>query len=188
VTYAFFPDETHKSIRRTFFSSGRSETQRQFCGYCGTQLSSWNEQTSDDAGHINVNLGSLEEDDVALLDSWGLLAPEDEEEENAGQGGPVAEAGASSSLAPRSAANTVQVVAQRGAPWFEEMVEHSRLGQLRRQRGGYESHDGSTTVQWEVVELRSDGTEVALDENLSTGKRKRGDSDDPGKADVQMRG
>jgi hypothetical protein len=199
VTYAFFPDETHKSIRRTFSSGGAAAgsspaAQRQFCGYCGTQLSAWNEATLDDAGHINVNLGSLEEEDVALLNEWGLLAPEDSEDPAAetGQGGPFGEAdvGASSS-APRESRRTshaVQGMTHRGAPWFEEMVEHSSLGRLRRQRGGYESQDGTTTMQWEVVELTSDGTEVALEDNPSPGKRKRSDSEGMPARDVPMKG
>lgn len=38
-------------------------------------------------------------------------------------------------------------------PWFEEMVEGSELGRVKRRRGGETSSDGKTTVEWEVVEI-----------------------------------
>lgn len=44
----------------------------------------------------------------------------------------------------------------RGMPYFEEMVENSRLGRIKRQKGGHTSRDGRTTVQWEVVEIGGD--------------------------------
>lgn len=44
----------------------------------------------------------------------------------------------------------------RGMPYFEEMVEDSRLGRIKRQKGGHTSRDGKTTVEWEVVEIGSD--------------------------------
>ena len=45
----------------------------------------------------------------------------------------------------------------RGMPWFEELVEHSRLGRIKRQKGGHRSADGTRSVEWEVVEY--DGTD-----------------------------
>ena len=44
----------------------------------------------------------------------------------------------------------------RGIPYFEEMVENSRLGRIKRQKAGHTSRDGRTTVQWEVVEIGGD--------------------------------
>lgn len=67
----------------------------------------------------------------------------------------------------------------RGAPWFEEMVEGSALGRIRRRRGGETSQDGRTRVEWEVVEF--DGSE---DDGSGSGgvggavKRKIGDVGD----------
>lgn len=194
VTYAFFPDETHRSIRRTFPSAEGPAAQRQFCGFCGTQLSAWNESTAEDARHINITLGSLVDDDVDALEAWGLLTAEDEEDEEADEGQEaVPEAktvAAVSSARQQLSQRPVRGMAYRGTPWFEEMVEDSQLGRIRRQRGGYESQDGRSKVQWEVVELASDGTEVTQDETLSggNGKRKRGNSDDRAGGDVQMRG
>lgn len=40
-----------------------------------------------------------------------------------------------------------------GVPWFEEMVEGSALGRIKRRRGGGTSQDGRIRVEWEVVEF-----------------------------------
>lgn len=57
----------------------------------------------------------------------------------------------------------------RGIPWFQEMVEGSELGRIKRRRGGETSADGSTRIEWEVVEIgRDDGEGDAT----STAKRK----------------
>ena len=40
----------------------------------------------------------------------------------------------------------------RGAPWFEELVKNTKLGQMKQQRGGHSSADGSVKVEWEIVE------------------------------------
>ncbi len=44
----------------------------------------------------------------------------------------------------------------RGLPYFEELVEHSRLGRIKRRKGGHVSGDGRTTVEWEVIEIGGD--------------------------------
>ena len=41
----------------------------------------------------------------------------------------------------------------RGMPYFEELVENSRFGRIKRQRGGQTSQDGRMVVQWEVAEI-----------------------------------
>ena len=50
----------------------------------------------------------------------------------------------------------VRRMQNRGVPYFEEMVENSKLGRIKRQKGGHTSRDGRTTVQWEVVEIGGD--------------------------------
>ena len=40
-----------------------------------------------------------------------------------------------------------------GIPYFEEMIENSRLGRIKRQKGGHTSADGRATVHWEVIEI-----------------------------------
>jgi hypothetical protein len=66
-------------------------------------------------------------------------------------------------------------------PWFEEMVEGSRLGLLMRQRHGMGIiRDKSTSIEWEISEWRdsgSGGLEQDSDDSngQATGKRKRVD-------------
>ena len=63
----------------------------------------------------------------------------------------------------------------RGQPWFEEMLEGSELGRLRRRRGGMTSRDGSSQVEWETVEYESNAAEEAQEVGIGTVKRKLGD-------------
>ena len=56
----------------------------------------------------------------------------------------------------------------RGVPWFEEMIEGSELGRMRRRRGEQTSADGKTKVEWEIVEFGGDDGESGL-----TGGEKR---------------
>lgn len=70
----------------------------------------------------------------------------------------------------------------RGVPWFEEMIEGSELGRIRRRRGVQSSADGKSNVEWEVVEFTSEPG----DTTGNTGKRKL---DEVGKeGDVEMKG
>ena len=62
----------------------------------------------------------------------------------------------------------------RGTPWFEEMIQGSELGRIKRRRGGGTSSDGHTMVEWEITECESGEGEVAA---TSTGKRKLGSLD-----------
>jgi hypothetical protein len=41
------------------------------------------------------------------------------------------------------------------------MVEGSRLGRIKRQKGAHTSADGARTVQWEVVEIGGDDEPMA---------------------------
>ena len=45
----------------------------------------------------------------------------------------------------------------KGIPWFEEVIEGSELGRIKRRRGGESSADGKTVIEWEVTEM--DGAE-----------------------------
>ncbi|KAL9066141.1 MAG: hypothetical protein Q9157_007241 [Trypethelium eluteriae] len=210
ATYAYYPDETHASIRRTFTSPASTHTalptvRRQFCGYCGTQLSSWNERTRDDAGFISLTLGSLVGEDLDRLVGLGLLPDEGEEEEedeeeDEGEEGREreerrtegAEQGDEPSARRRSEGIREVVRSQpqdrmtvRGFPWFESMVDNSRLGHVKRQKGGHTSRDGTTRVEWEVVEVDGEGGEGIEVEQRGT--KRKGEADaDSGAQDVQM--
>ena len=76
----------------------------------------------------------------------------------------------------------------RGQPWFEEIIEGSELGRLRRRRGGETSKDGRSSVEWEIVEMGIDEDEGEGKDAGSTGttKRKLGEMGEP--EDISMRG
>lgn len=164
ATFAQFPDEQRTSIQRTFISPFAAHSRRQFCGYCGTQLTSWHERTHDDAEHICLTVGSLLDEDQALLGEMGYLPAGESSDEDVAASGP-------------SRQTTRTIVRSeprlRGAPWFEEMVENSRLGRLKQQRGGHTSRDGSVKVEWEVMEWTE--ADDADDESAAPSKRKIAD-------------
>ena len=135
-------------------------TSNKFCGYCGTQLSSWNERTRDEAEHICLPIGSLVDEDQELLSTLGLFAGDISDEETSVAGPPRA--------------NPTQTLVRsepqmRGAPWFEEIVRNTRLGRFRQQRGGHS--DNNVHVEWEVTEW----TENDDDGSATPSKRKISD-------------
>ena len=151
-TQAFFPDESHAAIRRTFYTpaalagNGRGkDVRKQFCGYCGTHLNAWRERESEQEEEwMDVTLGSLWGESLGLLEKLGWLEDEssEEEEEDVGEGS------ASSRVVRRTAGS----MRNRGIPYFEELVEDSRLGKIKRRRGGHVDAEGRE-VQWEVTEI-----------------------------------
>ncbi len=187
ATFAFFPDETHRSIRRTFVSPYDDSTHRQFCGYCGTQLSQWCHATRQEENFINITLGSLLNDDLERLEELGLLQPEEptvrnvtkvqshlqpEEEPERDLTDTPTEP---SRALPRTLFMPTQGAEHRGARWFEELVEDSLLGRIKRQKGKHTSTDGSTRVEWEVVELAANHEDTSEASTPGTGKRKLGE-------------
>jgi hypothetical protein len=154
------------SIKRSFVSPFTSNTRRQFCGYCGTQLSSWNERTRDEAEHICLTVGSLLDEDQELLGNLGFLPSSESSDDEANVTG-------------LSRTNPTRTVARsgpqaRGAPWFEEIVRDTRLGRFKQQRGGHS--DNGVHVEWEVTEWSE--ADNADDESSATAnKRKIGDLD-----------
>lgn len=121
-----------------------------------------------------INLNSLKRESVEKLEDAGLLSgvehAEDEKDQSAGD---------------RTKARHVTMVGEgreiRGTPWFEEMIEGSELGRLKRRRGGGRSSDGKTIIEYEVTEFTSgDGDGIIT----GTGKRKLGSLG--GEDDVEM--
>lgn len=58
-----------------------------------------------------------------------------------------------------------------GLPWFQTLVEGSRLGNMKKSLGSRRSRDGRVRVEWEIVEWTegdAEGGEVLQ----PTGKRK----------------
>ncbi|PQE13077.1 Glutathione-dependent formaldehyde-activating enzyme centromere V protein [Rutstroemia sp. NJR-2017a BBW] len=159
TTYAFFDDETHNAIRRTYTSPAEQHAKRHFCGFCGTPLSYWTEEPASHADYISLTLGSLASSDLQDLEELGLLPKEAlEDAENDKQ--------TIKSVTPHSASNLIE---SQGLPWFETMVEGSKLGRLRTSRGTRTANDGRTQVEWEIVEWtgEDDGQGPS-----ATGKRK----------------
>lgn len=145
---------------------------------------------------MSIAIGSLFGDDQHALEDLNLL-PEDFDED--AQHADILTSSASSALTPSREDTSVIVPSLSespaisrsfrhgkidGIPWFEEMVEGSRLGRLMRaKRGKGISDDNSTTFEWEISEWHDDGTRgIAQEESDSsdkaTGKRKRGNQGD----------
>jgi hypothetical protein len=173
TTYAQFHDETHALIRRVYTHPSQSYSKRHFCGYCGTPLSYWSEQPHTEADFINITLGSLVREDIRDLEDMGLI-----------------DDGASSADLDTTATSTEKDLALRqsyGVPWFDSMVEGTRLDRMRRTHSIQRSTDGDVTIEWEIVEFAGDGADGDNDVNMSGGaardvstpsKRKLQDRDD----------
>ena len=67
-------------------------------------------------------------------------------------------------------------IESQAEPWFEEIIEGSELGRLRRRRGGKTSADGNTRVEWEIVDFNDEEG----DTGIGTGKRKIGEFEEGG--------
>jgi hypothetical protein len=160
TTHAFFDDETHSAIRRVYTHPSQQHAKRQFCGFCGTPLSYWSENPFSEADFINLTLGSLLREDIRDLEDMGLIP---EWEEDAVQAVESTEASKGTALRHSF-----------GVPWFDGLVEGTRLGNLRRRQGIETSPDGQVRVEWEIVEY-NDGNKKDTDVStgiLTPGKRK----------------
>jgi hypothetical protein len=168
ATFAQFPDETHANIQRTFHAPA---TRRQFCGFCGSNLSSWNEHSSDEAEHICLTVDSLLDHDQARLADLGFFPDSDTSD-----GGDEDNTSLSDALLTRTQPQT------RGAPWFEEIVRNTRLGRFKQQRGGHE--ENGVHVEWEVTEW-TEGDDAENESGSATPSKRK--IDDVEAADTEMR-
>lgn len=137
---------------------------------------------------MSVAIGSLFAEDQRALENLNLLPGDSDEEVTevvpsfssviAPTLEPSSSVVASSGNSPNISRSFWRGTAA-GIPWFEEMVEGSRLGRLMRARRGMGvSEDQSTTIEWEVSEWHDDGTRAIQQEDSdssgrATGKRKR---------------
>jgi hypothetical protein len=163
ATFAQYPDETHSSIQRTFASHHTPASTNKFCGYCGTQLSSWNERTREEAEHICLPVGSLLEEDQELLNTLGFFGESSDEETSVAE--PARPGQAVARADPQA----------RGAPWFEEIVRNTRLGRMKQQRGGHS--DNGVQVEWEVTEWVEGSDDDGVQDPTPPSKRKIGHLD-----------
>lgn len=121
----------------------------------------------DDAEHICLTVGSLLDEDQALLEDLGYLPNEESSDEETIPTGP--------SRSTQAVARSDQQF--RGAPWFEEIVKNTALGHFKQQRGGHTSRDGSVKVEWEVVEW-TEGDDGDDEGSVTPNKRKIGQLDE----------
>jgi hypothetical protein len=73
--------------------------------------------------------------------------------------------GPSTSRAVRRMAGSMS---NRGMPYFEELVEDSKLGKIKRRRGGHVDAEGRE-VQWEVTEIEGGDDGDAVMESVVEG-------------------
>lgn len=107
---------------------------------------------------MDVTLGSLWSESVDLLEGLGWLENESSEEEEGEERSDVR-------VAPRPTSGTMS---GRGIPYFEEMVEDSRLGKIKRRRGGRVNADGSE-VEWEITEIEGEEGDTVMREVVEGG-------------------
>ena len=157
-------------IRRVYTHPSQEHAKRHFCGFCGTPLSYWSEQPRSEAEFINLTLGSLLQEDLRDLEDLGLV-PEDSESQS--QGAEDKDERPSRSTALQHSF---------GVPWFDSMVEGTRLGRMRRRSHGIrQSEDGSVKIEWEIVEDISpdvDMDEASSGSGSGSAKRKMHERDD----------
>lgn len=175
TTFAFFPDETHSMIRRVYTHPSQEHSKRHFCGYCGTPLSYWSESPLSEADYINLTLGSLLREDLRDLEDMGLIPDEADV-----QGDPDRHP----TSVPVTPTRSTALRESFGVPWFDGLVEGTRLGNMRRAQAVKRSHDGKVSVEWEIVEFAassgSGGSDTEMDTETASacGKRKMQDRED----------
>jgi hypothetical protein len=171
-------------IHRVYTSPQEQHAMRHFCGFCGTPLSYWSEQPRSEADFIQLTLGSLHGEDLGDLEDLGLLPANDDESnrvtspihptDTAGmaamEAGTTIGDGSTREVVLRSGRETLG-----GLPWFDTLVEGSRLGTLRHHKGSGRSSDGMVRVEWEVVEYTEDD---GADGSPRSGKRKFDEDED----------
>lgn len=122
-----------------------------------------------------VNLNSLKRESVEKLEDAGFLSSlVDNEIEDA--------RGNRNGSRSRQAITEAEGREVSGLPWFEEMIEGSELGRIKRRRGGGTISDGKTVVEYEITEFESGNGDDTI---AGTGKRKHGSLGDGD--DVEMR-
>ena len=162
-------------------------------------MTSWNEGFDDEGDYLNVTLGSLLGKSIDLLETLDIISDTAENEDEPVRGGDVDEEelvrtneesmggveGPETTVTSQPTSEQLttlrpQFMQNRGMPYFEEMVENSRLGRIKRQKGGHTSRDGRKTVQWEVVELGGNDaspmeTDAGIGGDRSSNKRQKTD-------------
>ncbi len=173
TTHGYFEDETHTTIRRVYTHPTQDHTKRHFCGFCGTPLSYWSEDPMTEAEYISLTLGSLLQEDLLDLEDMGLLPDDATEYAREPEGGEEVAglAGTGTTVAPATG-----LKGSFGVPWFEGLVQGTKLGTVTHSHLIKRSQDGRVEVEWEVVEFSGDERDAEADTemgNLTPAKRKR---------------
>lgn len=166
-------------IRRVYTHPSHSYSKRHFCGYCGTPLSYWSEDPRSEAEYINLTLGSLLREDLRDLEDMGLI-PDASDLEDESDEEPQKQLQQQLTSSGSQASRATALRQSYGVPWFDSLVEGTRLGKMRRSRGVERSHDGRVRVEWEVIEYDDSGSGSDVDVDMgmvNPGKRKRDSSD-----------
>lgn len=71
-----------------------------------------------------------------------------------------------------------------GVPWFDGMVDGTRLGKLRRSQGIQRSQDGKIKIEWEIVEYSDDGHHKGRGNSIEDADTEMGSST-PGKRKLE---
>jgi hypothetical protein len=153
---------------------------RQFCGFCGTPLSFWTEQPRSEADYIQLTLGSLLSQDLRDLEEMGLFDDDSDEDQMALELGLELELEPAERTRATAPAPGLQLIGREftDIPWFDSMMQGSRLGNARTSRGVQQSQDGRVRVEWEVSEWTADDDTADQEgDSSATGKRKRGEGD-----------
>lgn len=77
------------------------------------------------------------------------------------------------SVVPHAGGSVVDGDENEGLPWFDTMIQGSKLGKMRRQ--GEKREGKGWKVEWEIVEW-TDGDEGTLGATTVIGKRKLGNA------------
>lgn len=133
---------------------------------------------------MSVALGSLLGDDLRLLEDLHILPPdEDLSEQIVTESVPTTLVTGTTAVAPTAPSSSSRISYHSGTlagvPWFEEMIEGSRLGRIMRNRRGI-GVDDSTTFEWEISEWQDTDTglqptTVLTSVASASGKRKAED-------------
>lgn len=154
-------------IRKSYTAPREQHTLRHFCGFCGTPLTYWSEEPRAEADYIQLTLGSLCSEDLGDLEDLGLL-PDPESPQTPTD---TAMAADDERVAVYEGNDTVG-----GLPWFDSLVEGSRLGTMKTTKGSHRSQDGTVRVEWEIVEYTEDDGDG--NDTPQSGKRKLGERED----------
>jgi hypothetical protein len=117
---------------------------------------------------MDVTLGSLWGESLGVLKGLGWL-DDAESSSNGSAEEEEEEASAATSRRGLLRQSAARSMSNRGLPFFEEMVDDSRLGRIKRRSGAHVGADGST-VEWSVVELDGEeGVDAVMGESVAAG-------------------